>query len=143
MKIEGNTRDEYMANAGEREADLRELDALIQKEAPDLKPVLSVGMTGNMLGYGLFKYKSATSRGVIDWPLVSLAAQKNYMSLYACAVIDGKYVAEIYKDRLGKVDTGKSCIRFKKLSDLDKAGVSELLRDLNTRFKAGEKLFGH
>jgi hypothetical protein len=37
------------------------------------------------------------------WPVVALAAQKRYLSLYVCAVVDGEYVAERYASELGDV----------------------------------------
>jgi hypothetical protein len=48
-----------------------------------------------------------------------MASQKNYVSVYVCAVIDGEYIAEKFKDKLGKVNVGKSCIRFNKIEDLN------------------------
>jgi hypothetical protein len=143
MNIEAKNREEYFKAAGERESILRELDKLIRKATPDMKPVLAGGMKGKMLGYGTIPYKSATSRGVIDWPLVSLAAQKNYISLYICWVKDGKYIPEQYAPKLGKVSVGKSCIRFKKLEDLNLDTVKILLEEMNERYKSGEKLYGH
>jgi hypothetical protein len=41
------------------------------------------------------------------------------MSIYICSVEYGQYIAEKYKNELGKVNVGKSCIRFKKLTDLN------------------------
>ena len=59
--------------------------------------------------------------------MISLASQKNYISLYVCSVVDGQYLAEKYKDQLGKVSVGKSCIRFKQLEDLNLDMVKKLL----------------
>lgn len=39
----------------------------------------------------------------------------------------GDYLAERYADRLGKVSVGKSCVRFKRKSDLDLGVLRELL----------------
>jgi len=111
---------------------ITKLDILIKKTAPSLKPAFSY----NMLGYGFFKYKNykrslASSAGkneLIDWPIVSLASQKNYISLYVCALEDGKYIAEKYRDELGKVSVGKSCIRFKKLDDLNLDTLKKVLQ---------------
>lgn len=65
---------------------------------------------------------------MIDWPTVALASQKNYISLYVCAVEDGKYIAEKYRAKLGKVSVGKSCIRFKKLEDLSIPELKKVLK---------------
>lgn len=48
-----------------------------------------------------------------------MASQKNYISIYVCALSDGKYIAETYQKELGKVSVGRSCIRFKKLDDVE------------------------
>jgi hypothetical protein len=97
----------------ERRGLIRTLHAFIQKAAPSLKPHFAY----NMLGYGSFPYRNYKHEA-ITWPVISLANQKNYVSIYVCAVVDGKYVAETYAERLGKVSVGKSCIRFKKLEDV-------------------------
>ncbi len=50
------------------------------------------------------------------------------MSLYVCALYEGKYLAEAFKDELGKVSVRKSCIRFKKLEDLNMATVKKIIK---------------
>lgn len=60
--------------------------------------------------------------------MVSLANQKQYMSLYVCALTEGKYIAETFAKELGKVSVGKSCIRFKKIEDLNLKTLATVLR---------------
>jgi len=98
----------------ERREPMEFLHQLIQKTAPELKSIFAT----NMPGYGSFKCKNY-KKEIIDWPVISLASQKNYMSLYVCGTENGGYIAEKYKDELGKVSVGKSCISFKKLEDLN------------------------
>lgn len=142
MKIEAKTVEEYFSNVGEREPQLRELDALIRKTAPNLgEPILTEGMASTMIGYGMMPYQSKSMKTPGEWPLVILAAQKNYISLYLCALDNGVYIAEKYQKELGKVSVGKSCIRFKKLEDLNLETTKKLLKDLNKRFLTDEKLF--
>lgn len=115
---------EYLAMlAPERKKPMEFLHKFIQKSAPNLKPSFSY----NMLGYGSFKYVNYKKQ-TIDWPIIALASQKNYMSIYVCAVADGKYIAETYKKELGKVSVGRSCIRFKKLEDLDLKVLSRVIK---------------
>lgn len=107
-----------------RKSEIKALHQLIVKSAPKLVPTILSGM----LGYGKFHYKYASGREG-DTAVVSLASQKNYISLYACSIVDGQYVAEKYKDRLPKASIGKSCIRFKKLEAIDLGVLAELLKE--------------
>lgn len=86
----------------------------IQKKAPALDSYLAY----NMLGYGSFPYLNY-KKEKITWPIIALANQKNYLSIYVCALEGGEYVVEKYKKDLGKVSVGKSCIRFKKIEDVN------------------------
>jgi hypothetical protein len=120
VNVQVKTRDEYFKSAGD--------DALIQKAAPKLKPVLFGGMTGMWLGYGMMPYQSKSMKEPGEWPVIAVANQKNYVSLYVTAVENGEYVAEKYKATLGKVSVGKSCIRFKKFEDLNLGGLNKLIK---------------
>lgn len=90
------------------------LDTFIKENAPSLKP----NFLYNMPGYGSFKCKNY-KKEMIDWPTIGIASQKNYVSMYVCAVDKDGYIAEHLKNDLGKVTVGKSCISFKKLEDLN------------------------
>jgi hypothetical protein len=107
-----------------RRSEMRELHELIRGSAPDLEPV----MMGKMIGYGKFHYRYETGREG-DTAVLTLANNKNYISLYVlCADGDG-YLAERYKESLPKADIGKSCVRIKRLDDVD----LEVVRDLVTQ----------
>jgi uncharacterized protein YdhG (YjbR/CyaY superfamily) len=122
--VKAKTAKEYFASLSkERRAPMEALDAFIKKTAPSLKP----NFIYNMPGYGSFKYKSY-KKEVLDWPVISLASQKNYISLYVCAVDHGEYIAEKHKGELGKVSVGKSCIRFKKLEDLNLKALAKVIK---------------
>ena len=119
-----NTVEEYLDQVpSERKEIIDYLHKFIQKTAPSLKPHFAY----NMLGYGSFPYKNYKKEDIV-WPTIALANQKNYISLYVCSVQDGKYIAETHKDELGKVSVGKSCIRFKKLEDLNLKSLEEVIR---------------
>jgi hypothetical protein len=123
-KSKAKTPEQYIAEAGEdRRPDLERLHELVLEVAPELAPTMEFGM----LAYGKFHYRYATGREG-DWFKVGIANNKRYISLYCCAADDNGYVAERYKERLPKADIGKSCVRFKRLSDLDEAALRELLR---------------
>jgi len=113
-----------------RKKALTTLHRAIRKAVPDLKPHIIHGM----LGYGKYHYQSA-SRREGDTARVCLASQKQYISLYLMACDETGYLAEQNKARLGKVSIGKSCIRFKKLEDLNLEVALELIGESgkNTR----------
>lgn len=122
--VNATSVEEYfdMLPAERREA-VKILHEFIQKAAPSLKPHFAY----NMLGYGSFKYKNS-KKEMVDWPTVGLASQKNYISIYVCAVDAGEYIAEKHKGELGKVSVGRSCIRFKRIEDIDLEGLARVLK---------------
>lgn len=114
----------YIQNVpDDRRADIEYLHKLIIKTVPKLKPHFAT----NMLGYGTFKYLGR-KKEVLEWPVIALANQKNYISIYVCAIDHNGYIAEIFKDKLGKVSVGKSCLRFKKLEDLNLEEFKKVLK---------------
>jgi uncharacterized protein YdhG (YjbR/CyaY superfamily) len=107
----------------ERKKPIEFLHTLILKTVPSLKP----NFLYNMPGYGSFTYKGL-KKELLDWPIIGMASQKNYISLYVCATDNGAYIAEKYKSELGKVSVGKSCIRIKKIEDLNLEGLKKVLK---------------
>ena len=116
--------DEFIASLpdGRREI-VAKVDGAIREAVPDL----DVRMWGRFIGYGTYHYRYASGREG-DWFPIGLANNKQYVSLYICAADDQGYLAEANADRLGKVSVGKSCIRFKRLEDLDLDVAVELSR---------------
>ena len=116
------TPEEYIASLDEpHREEIARLDALIRETIPDQEPVVQSGM----LGYGPYHYRYATGREG-DSCLINLASRKQYISIYVMCTRDGAYLAEAFKERLPKADIGKSCVRFKRTSDID----LEALRDM-------------
>jgi hypothetical protein len=107
----------------ERKEDMVFLHAFIQKSVPKLKPHFAC----NMLGYGSFPYVNY-KKEKIRWPIVALASQKNYISVYVCAMEGEKYIAQKYQEKLGKVNVGRSCIRFKKIADVNLVELKKVLQ---------------
>ena len=118
------TPEEYFEKLEEpRKSEIMRIHNLICETVPELDPHIRSGM----LGYGAYHYKYASGREG-DWFKIGLASNKNYISIYACAVVDGGYVAEAYKEKLPKASIGRSCIRFKKLEDGDVKGLKEIFK---------------
>jgi hypothetical protein len=132
MKMKGQlnvkTPAEYIAAVDDkRRSDIAALDALIRKHAPKLEPIIMDGM----LGYGPFHYTYASGREG-DACKLSIASNASYISLYCFAADATGYVAERYVDRLPKASIGKSCVRFKRLSDLDEKALTALIKETST-----------
>jgi len=122
--VKATTVKEYInALPPERKETIVFLHEFIQKAAPKFKPRFAY----NMLGYGNMKYRNHAGK-IINWPIIALASQKQYISVYVCAVENGKYIAEANKAKLGKVSVGKSCIRFKKLEDVKLDALKDVLK---------------
>lgn len=116
---------EYLASIPkERKETTLFLHNAIQKISPKLKPHFAY----NMLGYGSFPYRNY-KKEIVDWPIVALANQKHYISVYVCAMSSGKYLAEKYKKDLGKASVGKSCVRFKKLEDINLPTLKKIIKE--------------
>jgi uncharacterized protein YdhG (YjbR/CyaY superfamily) len=117
------TPEEYITMIDEpRREEITKLHEFIKKTVPHLKPHILAGM----IGYGTFHYKSKSGREG-DWSSVALASQKNYISVYICASDGKQYVAEKNKDKFPKASVGKSCIRFKKLEDIDLNALKKVI----------------
>ena len=114
----------YLASLPEAQrSDVQRLHRLIRRTAPSLKPF--VGLGG--IAYGPVHVRYASGREV-DWMVVGLALNKNSFALHVMLPADGSPMPEIRKERFPKGDVGKSCVRFRKLDDLDERAVVALVR---------------
>jgi hypothetical protein len=123
-QLDVKTPEEYMKALEEpRKSDIAVLDALIRKTVPKLEPFIMAGM----LAYGPIRYKYSSGREG-DWCKIALASNKNYISLYVCAADETGYIAEQYKQALPKANIGKSCVRFKRLTDVDQKVLAKMIK---------------
>jgi hypothetical protein len=114
-KNDANTVEEYLALVPDnRKKEIDFLHDFIQKAVPKLTPFYA----SNMIGYGSFYYLDSKKQKK-DWPIISLANQKNYISIYVCTIIEDKELNEKIKKDFGKLSKGVSCIRFKKLEEIN------------------------
>jgi hypothetical protein len=102
-----------------RRADIEALDRMIGELAPGLDRHLCYGM----LGYGRLPHRYASGREG-ELPVIALASQKRYISLYVWAT-----VAERYRERLPAVSIGKGCVRFRSLAAVDEHVLRELVAE--------------
>jgi len=119
---------EFLASLpDDRRAAVTAVHKAIRKTAPKLAPYVTGGMGTPIIGYGKYHYKSASGREG-DWFLVGLAVGKGGYALHICAGGNNSYLVEQHAKKLGKVKTGRSCINFKKLEDLNLAEAMKLVK---------------
>lgn len=124
---DAKTPDDYISKIEmPRQNEVKKLHDLICSWVPKLEPFMISGM----IGYGKYHYKYSSGREG-EWCTIALASQKNYISLYVCVMNGESYVAESYKSKLPKASIGKSCIRFKKISDIDLDILKEVVQTSN------------
>jgi len=124
-QLRASTPEEYIGQLDEpRKSEVAALDVLIRETAPGLKPFIHSGM----LAYGPMRYKYASGREG-DWFHIGVASNSNYISLYICATDEKGYIAERYRSALPKANIGRSCVRFKRLADLDAVALKRLIRE--------------
>ena len=93
----------------EKQATLKLLRQAIRKAAPSAKEGMVHGVpTYSVNGEVLFAF----------------AAQKQYHAFHCCEVD----VKKTFKERLGKVDCGKSCVRYRKPEDVDVKLIGDIVR---------------
>lgn len=122
------TPTQYLAKlTPERKKEVGALHKLIRKTAPKLKPVIHMGM----LGYGPMTYRYASGKEG-EACMLAIASNASAISFYVLAVDAEGWLAERYKKALPKASIGKSCIRFKRTSDLDPTVLGKLIREAQT-----------
>ena|SRR5579859_5438110 len=143
-RVDANSEEEYFTADPGRESDLRAVDRLIRETVPGLGRYFSMGtpdgkpgMNMRMIGYGKFQYYVKSAPEPIDWPIIGLALQKNYISLYFSTTADGRDLVEPFGAELGKVNIAKNLIRFKTVADLDERTFVSLLKVVESDIRNG------
>ena len=123
-KNDARSVEEYLSLVpADRSKEIGFLHDFIQKTVPKLKPYFA----SNMIGYGSFYYLDSKKQKK-DWPIISLANQKNYITIYVCTIINDKVAAEKYKKELGKLTNSITCIRFKKIEEINMETLKTVLK---------------
>lgn len=107
MKRDDRSPDDYRKSVPSDQRDLVEaIRTLVREAAPDIEEGIEHGM--------------------LDYPgLANLAAQKHYVSLYvAPAALD------LHRAHFAGIDSGKSCLRFRRLDQVEPKRVRALLADV-------------
>lgn len=123
--------DDFLA-AHDPDDSLTTLDRVITAALPGASRVLWQGVfwgatDQTIIGYGATVQPRPRGKDV-EWFLVGLARQQDYLSLYVNAADDGTYLSKIYGKRLGKTRVGTASISFASAEAVDLAVLEEMVR---------------
>jgi hypothetical protein len=114
----------------------------MREAAPTLKrhfhqgtPAGDAGMRMKMIGYGRFRYAIKSGK-TTSWPVVGVALQRNYISVYLSITKDGAPIAQSYAGRLGELRMGRNNFSFEKFDDLNLNALSSLLAEAANIFES-------
>ena len=139
MQSEALTPKAYMDGLpSERKAPMRKLRATIRKHLPKgFKECISYGMLGYVVPHSLYPpgYHCDPS---LPLPFMNLASQKNFiavyhMGIYADPELNAWFKAAYAERATGKLDRGKSCIRFKNIDTIPFELIGELCTKMSVQ----------
>jgi hypothetical protein len=113
--------DDYIVSRAseQQQADCRQLMTLLKKVTR--QPPKMWGPS--IVGYGSYRYKYESGR-TGEMPLVGFAIRGRELVIYVLAEGEEQ---ELLLSKLGKHKMGKSCLHFKRLSDLDYSVLEQLV----------------
>ena len=90
----------------------------------------------SIIGFGSYHYKSERSTQEGEWPLTGFSPRVQALTVYIMA--GAKKYGPLLK-KLGKYKTGMGCMYIKKLDEVDKKVLKELVTESVKRMKASSK----
>ncbi|WP_150267014.1 DUF1801 domain-containing protein [Paenibacillus tepidiphilus] len=136
MKYEANTPEQYIALLPEeRRAAVAMLYETIRKNLPEgFAETMAYGMIAFVVPHSLYPAGYHVNPAE-PLPFISIASQKNYIALYHMGLYMNPELLEWFKARYaeevsGRLDMGKSCIRFKKAAAIPYPLIGELSRSI-------------
>jgi uncharacterized protein YdhG (YjbR/CyaY superfamily) len=139
MTIKANTVEEYIDQVTDdkREAIIT-LREIIKKNIPKgFEECISYNMIGYVVPHKLYP-KGYHCDPKLPLPFVSIAAQKNFVAIYHMGIYAHPpllewFVGEHAKRVKGKLDMGKSCIRYKKPEQIPYDLIAELMQKISVQ----------
>jgi hypothetical protein len=93
-------------------------------------------MRFKMIGYGKSHYLAKAGQQV-EWPVVGVALQKSYISVYLSVTKNGAPLVQSCAGRLGECRMGQNNFSFVRFDDLNFAAISALFAEADQIFNAG------
>ena len=143
MEKSTTTPDEFIQSLPDDvRGDIEQLDTAITEAMPGQAKTLWTGKfwggsDQTIIGYGDYSY-DRPGRDTVEWFIVGLAPQKNYLSVYVNATDGDGYLVERYADKLGKVKVGKAAINFNAVDDINLDVLVDLAGKANEQMSQTE-----
>jgi len=114
--------DDFLNSIGDEQKikDAREVLEMMHK-ATKMEPKM---WGASLIGFGEKVYKSPASGREVDWFLIGFSPRKANLSLY---VLNGFEDQGELLQKLGKHTTGQGCLYIKKLEDVDKKVLKQIV----------------
>ncbi len=134
MTYQAATPAEYISQVDDtrREAFEKLRETILENIPEGFREGMCYGMIGYVVPHALYP-PGYHCDPKLPLPFVSIAAQKNFlafyhMGMYALPELLDWFVAEYPKHSKGKLDMGKSCVRFKKVADIPYDLIGQLVQ---------------
>lgn len=136
MQSNATSVEAYLADLpAERQAPMEQLRQVILANIPaGFQEGMGYGMLGFVVPHALYP-SGYHCDPKLPLPFVSIASQKNNISLYHMGIYADSALLEWFvnaypKHCKSKLDMGKSCIRFKKMDQIPYALIGELMQKI-------------
>lgn len=140
MQSSATTVKQYIAGLPvERKTPVEKLRNAVRKNLPKgFEEVMGYGMIGYVVPHSIYPdgYHCDPKQPL---PFMNIASQKHFIAVYSMGLYTDKellswFETEYAKRVKGKLDMGKSCIRFKKMEDIP----YDLIGELSSKVKVEE-----
>src|ERR1700674_1091223 len=98
-------------------------------------PAGEAGMRMKMIGYGKFRYAIKSGK-TTDWPVIGVALQKSYISVYVSVTKAGAPLVPAYAGKLGELRMGGNNFIFVRFDDLESPALSSLFAEADSIFRS-------
>lgn len=132
MQSKATTVEQYLAELPpDRQAVMEKLRKLVKKNIPKgFQECMNYGMIGYVVPHKLYP-SGYHCTPELPLPFMNIASQKNFVAVYHMGIYADPKLLKWFTDAytqlgIGKLDMGKSCIRFKKMDKIPFELIGEL-----------------
>jgi hypothetical protein len=125
MNVQGQIKEYFTSQPEPKRSDMQDLHRIILEVMPACKLWFLDGknsenktVSNPNIGYGLntIKYADGKTR---EFYQIGISANKTGISVYILGIIDKRYLAKTYGEKIGKASVSGYCIRFKTIKDIN------------------------